>query len=158
MVHALYVLLEMKTLLRTIIFAFALPFLGSCDGNDSKTTDSDSTHFSTLADKQAFLERYVSFRRLYDDLDFDISYIDGGDGMVPGPSEWDVRIFAKVPKESLDDWTSGMASAQAPDLSWVSSIPNAPSKLTSFQWYADGTRVVGISREDRFALYRNHTN
>lgn len=148
----------MKTLLRTLAFAISLPFLSSCGGNDSKTTDADSTRFSTLVEKQAFLERYVNFRRSYDDLEFDISYLDGGDGRVPGPTEWDVRILAKVRKESLEEWVSGLPSTKAPDVSWVSSIPNAPTKLDSFQWYSDGSRFVGINREDRMVLYRNQKN
>lgn len=148
----------MKTLLRTLTFAIALPFLGSCGGKGSKTTDADSTRFSTLVEKQAFLERYVNFRRTYDDLEFDISYLDGGDGRVPGPTEWDVRILAKVRKESLEEWVSGLPSTKTPDVSWVSSIPNAPPKLDSFQWYSDESRFVGINREDRLVLYRNHKN
>ena len=148
----------MKTLLRTLAFAISLPFLSSCGGNDSKTTDADSTRFSTLVEKQAFLERYVNFRRSYDDLEFDISYLDGGDGRVPGPTEWDVRILAKVRKELLEEWVSGLPSTKAPDASWVSSIPNAPTKLDSFQWYSDGIRFVGINREDRLVLYRNQKN
>ena len=78
--------------------------------------------------------------------------------MVPGPTEWAVRIMAKVPEESLGEWTAGMGSTEAPDVSWVSSIPNAPVTLDSFQWYAEGSRIVGISRGERSVLYRNHTN
>ena len=100
----------------------------------------------------------MNFRRSYDDLEFDISYLDGGDGRVPGPTEWDVRILAKVRKESLEEWVSGLPSTKAPDASWVSSIPNAPPKLDSFQWYSDGIRFVGINREDRLVLYRNQKN
>lgn len=148
----------MKTLFRTMTLAAAMTFLAGCGGSKSRTTDTDSTQFATLAEKQAFLERYVSFRRHYDDLEFDISFLDGGGGMVPGPTEWDVRIWAKVPEESLGDWKSGMGSTEAPDISWVSGIPNAPVGLESFQWYADGSRVVGISREDRSVIYRNHAN
>lgn len=148
----------MKTLLRTIAIAAAMTFLAGCGGSESRTTDTDSTHFATLAGKQSFLERYVNFRRHYDELEFDVSYLDGGGGMVPGPTEWDVRILAKVPEESLDEWTAGLASTAAPEASWVSSIPNAPATLDSFQWYAEGSRIVGISRGNRSVLYRNHTN
>jgi hypothetical protein len=148
----------MKDIFRIITLACAITFLAGCGGSESKTTDTTSDHFATLAGKQSFLERYVNFRRPYKDLEFDISYLDGGGGMVPGPTEWDVRILAKVPEESLDEWTAGLASTAAPEASWVSSIPNAPATLDSFQWYAEGSRIVGISRGDRFVLYRNHTN
>ena len=132
--------------------------LAGCGGSESKTTDTTSDHFATLTGKQAFVERYVNFRRHYEDLEFDISYLDGGGAMVPGPNGWDIRILAKVPEESLDEWTSELASTEAPEVSWVLSIPNAPSTLDSFQWYAEGSRIVGVSRGDRSVLYRNHMN
>lgn len=152
------ILLTMKTFRRTIFLALLLPVLSSCGGKVSKTTDGDSRRFPTLSEKQAFLERYVSFRRRYDELDFAIRYIDGGDGMVPGPTEWDVRILAKVPMESLDEWASGMVSTQIPDVSWVSSIPNAPIEMASFEWYSGEGRIVGISRGNRLVLYRSRGN
>ena len=82
--------------------------LAGCDEKGGKTTDTDSAGFTTLAEKKAFLEQYVTFRRNYEELDFDISFIDGGDGRVPGPTEWDVRVRAKVPSTDLADWVSGM--------------------------------------------------
>lgn len=151
-------MLDMKTFFRTIFLSLLLPLLGGCGGNASKTTDGDSRRFATVMEKQAFLERYVGFRRRYDELDFAIRYIDGGDGMVPGPTEWDVRMLAKVPVESLDEWVSGMVPTQTSDVSWVSSIPNAPSEMASFEWYSGGGRIVGISRGNRLVLYRSCRN
>ena len=148
----------MKAFLRTMFTVLLLPLLGGCGGNASKTTDGDSRRFATVTEKQAFLERYVSFRRRYDELDFAIRYIDGGDGMVPGPTEWDVRILAKVPVGSLDEWASGMVPTQIPDVSWISSIPNAPIEMASFEWYSGGGRIVGISRGNRLVLYRGRRN
>ena len=151
-------MLKVKAFLRTIFLVLLLPLLDGCGGNASKTTDGDSRRFATVTEKQAFLERYVSFRRCYDELDFAIRYIDGGDGMVPGPTEWDVRILAKVPAESLDEWVSGMELIQTSDVSWVSSIPNAPTMMASIEWYSGGGRIVGISRGNRQVLYRSHGN
>ena len=148
----------MKAFLRTIFLVLLVPLLGGCGGNASKTTDGDSRRFATVTEKQAFLERYVSFRRRYDELDFAIRYIDGGDGMVPGPTEWDVRMLAKVPVESLDEWASGMVPTQIPDVSWVSFIPNAPIEMASFEWYSGEGRIVGISRGSRLVLYRSRGN
>lgn len=58
-----------------------------CGGKKSKTTNTDSAGFSTPGEKQAFLEQYVTFHRTFEDLEFIVSYIDGGDGRVPGPTD-----------------------------------------------------------------------
>ena len=117
-----------------------------------------SAGFATLAEKKAFLEQYVTFRRNYEELDFDISFIDGGDGRVPGPTEWDVRVRAKVPSTDLADWVSGMTMTNSADKDWVSSIPHAPIELDAFQWYDGDGRLVGISPDERIVLYRNLSN
>lgn len=145
----------MKTILLRTLFLIVFPVLAGCGGKQSKTTDTDSAGFPTLAGKQAFLERYLTFRRHYEELEFDVTYMDGGDGMVPGPTEWDIRVFAKVPADELGEWSAGMAPTTPDDTSWVSSIPNAPTKLDAFQWHQDGRILVGSNPEDRIILYRN---
>lgn len=150
----------MKTItLRHILLLIVFPVIVvGCGAKKSKTTDTDSAGFSTLGEKQAFLEQYVTFRRNYENLEFDVSYIDGGDGMVPGPTEWDIRVSAKVPADAINEWISGMTQTNSADTSWVSSIPNAPNQLDAFQWYEDGRKLVGISPEERIVLYRNLAN
>jgi hypothetical protein len=71
----------------------------------------------------------VNFRRTYEELEFAISFNDGGSGRVPGPTEWDIRLLAKVPK--------------------------APPKLEGFGWATAGDRIVGIDRKQRVVAYRN---
>ena len=139
------------------LFAIALTiFLVGC-GN-GKTTDTLSTAFSTVAEKQEFLERYVKFRRRYDDLHFRLSFIDGGSGRTPGPTEWDICVFAIVPAGEIDQWIDGLSAATEPELNWVSDIPEAPNDLSDFDWHEDGRRLVGIDREKRIVLYRNHAS
>ncbi len=128
----------------------------SC-GPKSKSTATDSHTFPTLAEKKAFLERYVSFRRTYEDLDYLIAFRDGGDGGVPGPSEWDIRLIATVPASEIDGWTSGLTVTTAPDTGWLSQIGDAPSDLTPFEWRGDSQRLVGIDRVRRVVIYRNRT-
>ncbi len=144
---------SMTVLLSTLPTIIALTV--GCGGERGKTTDTDSREFADLTARQSFLERYVSFRRSYEELEFDISFMDGGGGRVPGPSEWDIRILAKVPADEINQWTSGLETTEPGDPSWVSSIPNAPSELEGFQWYKDGPRLVGIDAASRIVLYRN---
>ena len=148
----------MMAALRHAFLPAVVAVLVGCGGKESKTTDVDSAAFSTLAEKQSFLEQYVTFRRDYEEIEFDVLYVDGGDGRVPGPTEWDVRLLAKVPEGGLGEWISGMAQMASPDTSWVASIPNAPANLDGFQWYQDGRRLVGVSPEERMVLYRNFAN
>jgi hypothetical protein len=150
------VLQKMNTIFRHIILLIVVSVIVvGCGGKNSKTTDTDSAVFSTLSEKQAFLERYVNFRRTYKELEFDVKYTDGGDGMLPSPTEWDIRVFAKVPSEEIDDWISGMTKTESADTSWVPSVPRAPTNLGAFQWYEDGRKLVGINPEERIVLYRN---
>jgi len=103
--------------------------LVSCGGEESKTIHRNSSKFSSLSEKRNFLERYVNFRRSYEQLEFDISYIDGGDGGFSSPTEWDIRILAKVPTANIKDWISGMTKKKKTvDTSWVSSIPCQPAR------------------------------
>ncbi len=137
------------------LFALALTMLLSACGK-GKTTDTASNKFTTLAEKQEFLERYVKFRRSYDDLHFNLSYIDGGYGMVSSPTEWNVRIFAIVPAEEIDQWIDGLSAASNPKLDWISDIPKAPTDLSRYKWYKGNRVMVGIDRESRSVLYWNH--
>ena len=124
-------------------------------GKESRTTDTVSSTFSSLAEKVAFLERYVVFRRAYDDLDFRIEFRDGGDGRMASPSEWNVRVSAIVPAAEIEQWSEGFDPASDPDLAWVAEIPGGPKDLDAFDWVEDGGRIVGIDRGGRRVLYRN---
>ncbi len=133
-----------------------LEILVSC--GKGKTTNTDSTAFTTVAEKKEFLERYVKFRRNYDDIDFQISFIDGDSGMGIGPTEWNIRLIATVPADEIDQWIDGLGEVKLPDLQWISDIPNAPTNLSDFKWYQDDNRTVGVSRARRTVLYKNHAS
>lgn len=138
----------------TVMTALAV----SCGGSKSKTTHSDSGKFPSLAEKKEALERYVSFRRTYHTLDFRIDFRDGGDGGVPSPSEWNLRLAGTIPPDEIDQWTSGLASTATPDTSWVADIPNAPTDLKGFEWHTDKYRIVGIDRTRNRLVYQNRTH
>ena len=137
------------------LFALTLTMLLFGCGK-GKTTDTASNKFTTLAEKQEFLERYVKFRRSYDDLHFNLSYIDGGYGMVSSPTEWNVRVFAIVPAEEIEQWIDGLSATANPKLDWISDIPKAPTDLSRYKWYKGDRVMVGIDRESRSVLYWNH--
>lgn len=144
----------MKTfVLLALLFTLSLSGCGK-----GRTTNTVSSQFNTLAEKQAFLERYVQFRRSYDDLHFYISFNDGGSGMVPGPTEWNICILAVVSAKELDQWIAGLSETTNPDTTWTTYIPGAPADLKGFKWYVDDRRTVGVDRANRIVLYQNYAS
>jgi len=132
-------------------------FCVSCGGPKSKTTNSDSRTFTSLAEKKEFVERYVKFKRTYETLEFLIDYRDGGDGGLPSPTEWDIRLVATVPTNKIEAWISGIPITKRAESGWVSDIANAPADLNRFEWHLDKNRTVGIDRMRRIVLYRHRT-
>ncbi len=59
------------------------------------TTETSSSNLTYLSEKIEFLERYVTFRRNYQSLEFHINYHNNGSSLVPGPSDWDIRLMRK---------------------------------------------------------------
>lgn len=137
------------------LIALVAAAVAGCAG-DGKTTRALSSDFGSLAERQAYLERYVTFRRDYRELQFSIAFWDGGGGALPSPSEWDIRVYAVVPAEGVGAWARGLAAASQPGLDWVSQIPGAPADFGAFAWFADGGGViVGIDEATGGVLYRN---
>lgn len=152
----MYVRCSIKMKLRMLFTLVSVSILTGC--GQGKTTDTLSSEFMTLAERQEFLERYVMFRRSYEDLHFDLSYIDGASGMLPAPTEWDIRVFAIVPAGEMEQWIDGLSIASAPQFDWVLDIPNAPTDISSYTWYEGDRVIVGIDQENQSVLYWNRAN
>ena len=140
--------------IRAFILLAALVFVG-CKPSGPATTKTTSSNFTTIAERAKFLHEYVTFRRTYETLDFDIMYQNNGGGMVPGPSDWDVRLVAIVPAQELQAWVpAGIAVQPAPNTDWLKSVPTALDLSGVSEWYVDGKRVVGLDRAKRIVVYR----
>ncbi|HQY87329.1 MAG TPA: hypothetical protein PK402_01635 [Tepidisphaeraceae bacterium] len=140
--------------IRIFILAMTLLFVG-CKPSGLTTTRSKSSDFKTIAERTKFLNEYVSFRRTYETLDFDIMYQNNNGGMVPGPSDWDVRLVATVPESELQAWIpAGVSSAPTADTQWMKTVPTTLDLSGVNEWYVDGTRVVGVDRTKRIIVYR----
>lgn len=122
------------------------------------TVDLDSASLPSLKEKVMLLEQYVAFRRTYETLDFDLTFFNGSSGGVPGPSEWDIRLAAKVPDTEIEEWVMGMKPTTPSKQAWLKTIPTQ-LKLTGIQeWYEDGRRIVGVDRQAKILVYRNWAN
>src|SRR3954451_19838714 len=90
----------------------AVCLIVGCGRSGPASTRTVSSQFATVAERAKFLEKYVTFRRTYETLDFDVMYQNnGGGGGAPGPSDWDVRLVATVPAAELGTWVPTGAKA-----------------------------------------------
>jgi hypothetical protein len=129
--------------------------LAGCKPSGPASTKTTSAGYATVAERTKFLNDYVAFRRTYETLDFDIMYQNNGGGLVPGPSDWDVRLVATVPAAELEAWVpTGVNASTAPDTEWLRSVPTTLDLSGVSEWFVDGNRIVGIDRARRVVVYR----
>lgn len=82
-------------------------------------------------------------------------YQNNGGGLVPGPSDWDIRLVAKVPASELQDWVPvGVSPSSAPDTAWLNTVPTPLDLSGLYEWYIDGKQVIGIDPDKRIVVYR----
>lgn len=118
----------------------------------------DSTQRSQLEERISFLEQYVKFDRNYKKLEYDISYYNGGGGLIPGPSEWDIKILAKVPANEIDEWIPPeVKSNNKKPPQWLTEMPGNISTKNITEWYKSGSAEIGIDRNTSTVAYRNTT-
>ncbi|ACY14123.1 hypothetical protein [Haliangium ochraceum] len=65
-------------------------------GGGSLSTDTDSRTLADTEARLAFLGRYLRMKSPVEDAAFLIHYQDNSGGMVPGPSDWDIRAVLQV--------------------------------------------------------------
>ncbi len=127
---------------------------GACGPSRPPSRHTRSFEIKSLGERVRFLEQYISFKRHYRALEFDIDYHDNSGGLVPGPSDWDIALVAVVPAQELSQWTK--------DTTPVSLMPSmAPTFVNSKvdvsginEWYESKQKVVGIDRARSIVVYR----
>jgi len=142
-----------------IFTVFALLLAVGCNGKTGPPSVTEtSAARPVLADRIRFVETYVKFKRKYDDLEYDIFYQNNGGGLVPGPSDWDVRIVAIVPPDEIDNWKIvGKLDASIATPKWVAATARSIDTGLITEWYTDGNRTVGIGRSHNVVAYRAFT-
>jgi hypothetical protein len=85
----------------------------------SLTTDTRSSHFHSTEEKISFLRTYLVFPSPASAAEFHIVYHDNSGGLVPGPSDWDIRAVLKISPENLASWIEGLdRTSEEADLAW----------------------------------------
>ncbi|MBT9780066.1 PSP family protein [Clostridium sp. MCC353] len=75
---------------------------------DSYTTDTRSTEFENKDEKLGFLRKYMDMPSDVTEAEYHIVYQDNSRGMVPGPSDWEIRAALQVEEKDIPLWTEGM--------------------------------------------------
>lgn len=143
-----------------IVLACLVVMLAACaDESGPATVSQTSVGIPQLSDRISFVESYVNFKREYMELEYDIVYQNNGTGGgIPGPSDWDIRLIAKVPAEQIEQWLLPKPlDAATPEPMWHKETAHEIDISSVNEWYVDGNRTVGLDRANSIVVYRNST-
>ena len=144
-----------RTRIAPLLMAIVLCGCSKMASGPASVTESSVTR-TGLVERIQFLENYVTFRRQYEKLDYDIVYQNNGGGMIPAPSEWDIRLIAVVPKIEIDTWVpTGAKKSDAPSQTWWKDLPGPIEKDGITEWYSTSGTATGIDRERSIVVYRS---
>lgn len=97
--------------------------LASCQwlarDDESLTTDTYSSAFQTLQDKQDFIYRYISSELKFEDIKFHVWYVDNSGGWIPGPSDYRIEVLARVEPAHLERWLVDLQEKAELDADWA---------------------------------------
>jgi hypothetical protein len=143
-----------------LLFSLFLFSLGSgCQ--KSLTTDTPSSQFSSSAQKIAFLSRYAKLPSTPTDVEYQIHYQDNSGGMVPGPSDSDIKLVALVKAEDIPLWTNGFKEVPSSetDFAWTDEILPKESRWAAkgeAKYYrkSTGNGELAVFSESGLVFYR----
>lgn len=141
--------------LPVVAVAVIMLLLAGCADHESLTTDTRSTYFETAEEKLAFLETYLKLPSEVADAEYHIMYHDNSGGLVPGPSDWEIRAAIKVAEADVSLWSDEMKRVlpEQIDLAWWEDL-----RSEALTWTADevtecyrrpGTRTYVAVLSDR---------
>ncbi len=114
----------------------------------SLTTDTHSSQFTTQEEALVFLEPYIKLATKPVDLAYHIVYQDNSQG-VPGPSDWDMKLAAKVSTADIEMWLEGFSVTEPFDMSWVSEV------LKDKNWNLSGEPTFYSRAGEQLAVYKS---
>ena len=128
---------------------------GSIAGVD-RTTDTRSTNLATEAEQIEFLGEYVNLKSAVSETEFHIVYHDNSGGMVPGPSDWDVRAVMVVDDVAL--WIEGKTVVGTADFSWADSMVGEGLRPSgSPQYFSNGSTTIAVYEPENIILFYSTT-
>jgi hypothetical protein len=83
-------------------------------------------------------------------------YQNNGGGMAPGPSDWDIRLIAVVPKAQIEEWiTDGIERSDSLSPNWLKVLPGTIDRTGITEWYHEGGTTIGLDRERGIVAFRS---
>jgi hypothetical protein len=127
----------------------------------SMSTDTHSKQFATDTDKIRFLRRYLTFPTVVEAAEFHVVYQDNSQGMVPGPSYWDIQAVFKVAPQDLSVWTlNAKETSQKQDLAWGYRLAQQRGwkLLSAPKVYTAAGKIVAVFEKEGFIFKRLATS
>lgn len=163
-----------KVSLAAVLAALGLAFVGGAVGLWLYASSADSappsarvesSEIAGYAERRAVLDTYLTGKPYAPPrpsapadsaLVFGLFYQNNG-GVVPGPSDWSIRVLTRVPPDSLDVWVGELAPSDSVDTRWLASLPPGPPRDGLTEWYGDAFRSVGVDRRRGIVAFRSST-
>lgn len=121
-----------------------------------RTTNTASSSFTTEAEKIDFLAKYIHFHSAVDKAEFRVIFQDNSGGLVPGPSDWDIRAVLHV--ADTDAWIKDKVEREPFDLSWAESLYSETMKPTSEPHFYESTASqLAVFEQERIILFYANT-
>lgn len=148
--------------MRRGLLVVALTLVACGSAHPSRTTDTRSVELPTEAARLEFLSRYLVFPSPVQDAAFHVVYHDNSGGMVPGPSDGDIRAALKVRPADVPEWTAGLVRRDGDDADHVPDwgeallrdagwrVRSRPAVYSS----ANGATLVAVFAPDGIVLKR----
>jgi hypothetical protein len=128
----------------------------------SLTTDTDSQSFTDRSARLEFLARYLKTKSPLADAEYVIHYRDNSTGVIPGPSDWDIRAVLQ-PSGDVAAWYAGWEPCPPADVpAWSRELlarrpawkhPGSPPQCFRDPQHRASSACVYAA--DRLIVYRN---
>ena len=150
------ILLMNQKLKLTVILCLLM--LGCSRQSGPPSTSSTYTPSQSLKQRIDFVEKYVAFRREYEELEYAIDF-QNNSGFVPAPSDWDVKIIAKVPAATVGEWIKNSQTIPYGKWNWHTTTATNIDTSGINAWYTAGSSItIGVDRANSVIAYRNSSN
>ena len=131
-----------------LLLLISILYIG-CGAKD-RSTDTRSKTFTTDEQKIDFLKKYV---RLYSSVkatEFHIIFHDNSTGLVPGPSDWDIKVALLIESADIYKWLTEFTELtdEQCEITWVSEIlPEEPrwNRASKPQFYKRSGKNVELT-------------
>lgn len=148
------------TQFRMYFFLLVLVSLIGCNQQNGPASIKVNSSSIPASEKKLLLEKYLSFRRNYVNLQYTLFFQNNHSGMIPAPNDWDICLLVKVPSEEMGQWVPKNAQMVfLMDQKWLEKIPGTIDYSTIENWYLrDKNILVGIDQKNSIIAYRNSSD